>query len=171
MLNSKFSIKIKNENVVFDRAFQKWKAFYSLFFIMNFKDHPELVKFVEQEYRKINALSNDEYINWPDTASSESINRYNDYSAWLKELNKPPSVKQKVYKTIVNICKLFKIIFYGPLRFILSKITIAILITLLICGGVAGFAAVVITLGYIFKFNIFFGIFTSLFYWFLLVYY
>lgn len=110
--------------------------FFLLFFIMNFKDQPELVKFVDDdEYKKINALSTEEYIKWLDTASSESINRYNDYSAWLKELNKPPSVKQNVYKAIVNIYKLFKIIFYGPLGFILSKIIIAVLITLLICGG------------------------------------
>jgi hypothetical protein len=163
MLNSKFSIKIKNENVVFDRAFQKWKAFYSLFFIMNFKDHPELVKIVDDEYKKINALSTEEYIKWLDTASSESINRYNDYSAWLKELNKHPSVKQKVYKAIVNIYKLFKIIFDGPLGFILSKIIIAVLITLLICGSFAGIVAVIFTIAYLFQFNIFLGIFASLF--------
>ena len=67
--------------------------FFLLFFIMNFKNSPELVKFVDNEYRKINALSTENYLKWLETASPEAINRYNDYTEWLKELNKPPTLK------------------------------------------------------------------------------
>lgn len=122
---------------------------------MNFKNSPELTKFVEQEYRKINALSTEDYFNWLETASPESINRYNAYTEWLKELNKPPTLKQKTYKAIRVAYKFLK----KPLRLIAR----AALITLLINVFLVGAAGIFFIFVYFYKLNPFIGIIVGLF--------
>ena len=140
---------------------------------MNFKNSPELTKFVEQEYRKINALSTEDYFNWLETASPETINRYNEYTKWLKELNKPPSLKQKTYKAIRVAYKFLKkpleliaiaaLITFKFLKKPLELIAIAALITLLIIVLLVGVAGIFFALAYFYKLNPFIGIIVGLF--------